>query len=94
MRYRWIWAVFLYYAWRKRLNQINRIFKNDKDGWSKANEELSKQEKINAGDKDCDVVLVGAENIKELTYGYRNYFADTEEFIRNLKIIIEFADWL
>lgn len=67
-------------------------FKNDKAGWSKANEELAKQEKINANDKDCDVVLVGADNIKDLTYGYKNYFADTDEFISSLKKIIELPD--
>src|SRR3989344_4395016 len=62
-------------------------FKNDKDGWAKANEELSIQEKNNQENKDCDVVLVGADNIKELTYGYKNYFADTNEFLKNLKAI-------
>lgn len=68
------------------------LFKNDKEGWAKANEELLTQERKNQGDKDCDVVLVGADNISELTYGYRNYFADTEEFLKNLTIIIDSQD--
>lgn len=71
--------------------QIGYIsFKNDRDGWAKANEELSRQEKINQGNKDCDVVLVGADNINELTSGYRNYFADTDEFLAKLNEIINF----
>ncbi|MEN9626423.1 MAG: hypothetical protein RL557_751 [archaeon] len=74
----------------KNINYM--AFKNDKEGWAKANEELSSQEKINANNKDCDVVLVGANNIKELTYGYRNYFADTDEFIDNLRKIIKSLD--
>lgn len=73
--------------------QISYIpFKNDRDGWAKANEELSRQEKINQGNKDCDVVLVGADNINELTSGYRNYFADTDEFLAKLNEIINFQD--
>ncbi len=67
-------------------------FKNDRDGWAKANEELSNQEKSNQGNKDCDVVLVGADNLNELKSGYRNYFADTNEFLKNLKLIIDSQD--
>lgn len=73
--------------------QINYItFKNDKNGWIKANEELLTQEKINKNNKDCDVVLVVADNINELKYGYRNYFADTEEFLKNLRIVTDSQD--
>lgn len=74
----------------KKIKYIS--FKNDKDGWVKANEELSKQEKENNENKDCDVVLVGADNMNELIYGYKNYFADTEEFIKNLKLVIDSQD--
>lgn len=73
--------------------QISYIpFKNDKEGWEKANEEYAREEKKYREDKDCDLVLVGADNIKDLTYGYRNYFADTEEFLKQLKIILDFQD--
>ncbi|MEK6894155.1 MAG: RelA/SpoT domain-containing protein [Nanoarchaeota archaeon] len=65
-------------------------FKNDRDGWAKANEDFSLEERNNQGNKDCDVILVGADSIKELTDGYRNYFADTEEFLKNLKLIIDY----
>lgn len=76
----------------KNKNISYNIFKNDKEGWAKANEDFSIQEKDNKENKDCDVVLVGAENISELTYGYRNYFADTEEFLKNLKSITDSQD--
>lgn len=65
-------------------------FKNDREGWIKANQELLKQEMVNKDNKDCDVVLVGAEDISELRYGYKNYFADTEEFLKNLRLILDF----
>ena len=70
--------------------QITYIpFKNDREGWEKANEEYAREEKKYREEKDCDVVLVGADNITDLTYGYRNYFADTEEFLKHLKIILD-----
>ena len=63
-------------------------FKNNKEGWEKANEEYLREEKKYRENKTCDVVLVGADNINDLTYGYKNYFADTHEFLRHLKEII------
>jgi ppGpp synthetase/RelA/SpoT-type nucleotidyltranferase len=73
--------------------QISYIpFKDDKEGWIKANEKLLELEKFNKDNKDCDVVLVKADDINELKLGYRNYFADTEEFLKNLKVIIDYQD--
>jgi len=63
-------------------------FKNDREGWRKANEEYLNREKEYSNDKNCDVVLVGADNIHDLTYGYRNYFADTDEFLKHLRKIL------
>ncbi len=68
------------------------VFKNDKEGWEKANEKYLKEEKNYREDNNCDVVLVGAENIHDLKYGYKNYFADSAEFIKNLRKIIEVQD--
>tara|TARA_Y100000034_G_scaffold129789_1_gene186928 strand:- start:851 stop:1912 length:1062 start_codon:yes stop_codon:yes gene_type:complete len=74
-------------------NQISfTTFKNNKEGWMKANEEYQEEEKRYRDDKNCDVVLVGADNISDLTYGYRNYFADTDEFLKHLRIIINSQD--
>lgn len=76
----------------KNKNISYTSFNNDREGWAKANEELSLQEKNNQGNKDCDVVLVGADNLSELTYGYKNYFADTDEFLKKLKLITDSQD--
>ena len=73
--------------------QINYVyFKDDKEGRKKANEEYIIEEKKYRDDKNYDVVLVGADNITELTSGYRNYFADTNEFLKYLQIIIGSQD--
>jgi hypothetical protein len=74
----------------KRINYI--YFKDDKMGRKKANEEYIIEEKKYRDDKNYDVVLVGADNITELTSGYRNYFADTNEFLKYLQIIIGSQD--
>ena len=68
------------------------IFKNDRNGWEKANEKYLEEEEKYHGDKTCDVVLVGAENIHDLRHAYTNYFADTEEFLKHLQIIIRSQD--
>ena len=44
----------------------------------------SEVEKKIYGKKEYDVVLIGADNITELKKAYPNYFADTNEFIKNL----------
>ncbi|MBI2108136.1 hypothetical protein HYT54_03345, partial [Candidatus Woesearchaeota archaeon] len=55
---------------------------------SKAIEDYSKSEKRNEGNKEYDVVLVGADTTNDLEKAYPNYFADTTEFLNNLHKII------
>ena len=54
----------------------------------RAIKEYSELEERHRGKSDYDVVLVGAETIKDLKEAYPNYFADTEDFILELKGII------
>ena len=63
-------------------------------GYTKGQEEkaisdYSKAEKRNQGKKEYDVVLVGVDATNDLRKAYPNYFADTKEFLNNLKKIIE-----
>jgi len=51
-------------------------------------EEYSKAEKKSRDKKEYDVVLVGVDAAKDLKKAYPNYFADTEEFLDNLKKIL------
>lgn len=53
----------------------------------RAIKEYSELEKRHRGKSDYDVVLIGAETIKDLKKAYPNYFADTEDFISELKEI-------
>jgi len=55
----------------------------------KAIEDHARAEKRNRNENEYDVVLVGMENIKDLKEAYPNYFANTEEFLIELKQIIE-----
>ncbi len=55
----------------------------------KAIELYAKIEKKIYGRKEYDVVLVGAKNITTLKEAYLNYFADTKEFIKEIKKIVD-----
>ncbi len=63
-------------------------YKNNEKGMKKATEEYSKEEERHRNNNNCDVVLIGAENLKDLEKAYPNYFADTEEFLSYLQEII------
>ncbi|MDO8460691.1 MAG: RelA/SpoT domain-containing protein [Nanoarchaeota archaeon] len=62
-------------------------------GYPKGQEEkgisdYAKAEKRNQGKKEYDVVLVGVDATNDLRKAYPNYFADTNEFLENLKKIL------
>ena len=67
-------------------------YKNNPSGRRKSTEDYSKEEEKHHDDPKYDVVLVGAENISDLKNGYRNYFADTQEFLKYLRKIINPPD--
>ena len=50
--------------------------------------DYAKAEKRNQGKKEYDVVLVGVDASNDLRKAYPNYFADTKEFLENLKKIL------
>ncbi len=54
--------------------------------------DYAKAEKRNQGKREYDVVLVGVNAANELKEAYPNYFADTREFLENLKKIIGKAE--
>lgn len=54
----------------------------------KAISDYAKAEKRNQGKKEYDVVLVGVDATNDLRKAYPNYFADTKEFLENLKKIL------
>lgn len=54
----------------------------------RAIEDYAKAEKRNNGKKEYDVVLVGVDAANDLRKAYPNYFADTNEFLENLKKIL------
>ncbi len=58
------------------------------DDGEKAIIDYSKSEKRNMGNKEYDVVLVGADASTDLKKAYPNYFLDCEEFLKNLKKIV------
>src|SRR3989338_8078834 len=51
--------------------------------------DYSELEKRHKGRTDYDVVLVGADTLKDLAKAYPNYFVDTEEFVFELEKIIK-----
>ncbi len=62
-------------------------------GYTKGQEEkaisdYARAEKRNQGKKEYDVVLVGVDATNDLRKAYPNYFADTKEFLENLKKIL------
>ena len=69
----------------KRLMMQSFTKKNEE----RAIKEYSELEKRHRGKSDYDVVLIGAETIKDLKKAYPNYFADTEDFISELNEIID-----
>ena len=56
---------------------------------SLATEHYLEAEKLQSGCADKDVVLVGAKSIEELKRAYLNYFANSKEFLANLKSYLE-----
>ena len=58
----------------------------------KAISDYALAEKRNEGNKEYDVVLVGVDAAKDLRKAYPNYFADTKEFLTNLKKILNKAE--
>ncbi len=59
-----------------------------KEEENKAIIDYSFLEKRHAGQKDYDVVLVGADKIGDLKKAYPNYFVDTKEFLNEVKKIV------
>lgn len=59
-----------------------------KEGEQRAINEYSALEKRHSGNKEYDVVLVGAENSSDLRRAYPNYFVDTGEFLVYLQRIV------
>ncbi len=59
-----------------------------KDQEVRAIENYANSEKRNKDKKEYDVVLVGVDAANDLRKAYPNYFADTEEFLENLKKIL------
>ncbi|MFH0837557.1 MAG: RelA/SpoT domain-containing protein, partial [Candidatus Aenigmatarchaeota archaeon] len=51
-------------------------------------QDYAKAEKRNQGKKEYDVVLVGVDASNDLRKAYPNYFADTKEFLQQLKKIL------
>jgi len=60
-----------------------------KDNEQKAIMDYADSEKKNKGKGGYDVVLVGADTSTDLKRAYPNYFVDSQEFLVNLKKIIE-----
>jgi len=54
-----------------------------------ATEHYLEAEKLQSGNPDKDVVLVGAKSIEELKKAYLNYFANSKEFLEYLKSYLE-----
>ena len=55
----------------------------------KAIADYSKTEKRHQGNKEYDVVLVGADTTTDLRKAYPNYFVDSKDFLQNLVKIID-----
>lgn len=56
---------------------------------SLATEHYLEAEKLQSGNPNKDVVLVGAKSVEELKKAYLNYFADSKEFLEALKSYLE-----
>jgi ppGpp synthetase/RelA/SpoT-type nucleotidyltranferase len=54
-----------------------------------ATEHYLEAEKLQSGNKDKDVVLVGAKSVEELKKAYLNYFANSKDFLEYLKSYLE-----
>jgi hypothetical protein len=64
---------------------ISTYAESEKD---KAIMDYSRAEKKYGGDKEYDVVLVGADTLHDLRKAYPNYFVDTKEFLSYIREII------
>jgi len=62
-----------------------------KESEQKAIKDYSELEEKHRDRKEYDVVLVGAETTNDLKKTYPNYFVDTREFIKYLKLIVNKA---
>lgn len=68
-----------------RKKQISAIsFRKNEKNFSKFLGKYSKLEEEHSNEEDYDVVLIGADNINEVSKAYPNYFADTNEFLKHL----------
>ena len=65
--------------------RVSGYSKNKED---KAIEDYGRLEKNNRGNKEYDVVLVGADSLEELEKAYPNYFVDADDFLEKLSEII------
>lgn len=63
-------------------------YQNDKKGREKATQAYSSEESKYHNNKNFDIVLVGAEDMKDLKSAYPNYLGDTDEFLKYLSMII------
>ncbi len=54
-----------------------------------ATEHYLEAEKLQSGNPNKDVVLVGAKSVEELKKAYLNYFADSKEFLEYLRNYLE-----
>jgi len=54
-----------------------------------ATEHYLEAEKLQEGNVNKDVVLVGAKSVEELKKAYLNYFANSKEFLDYLKQYLE-----
>ena len=55
------------------------------DSETLATEHYLEAEKLQAGNPNKDVVLVGAKSVEELKKAYLNYFANSKEFLEYLR---------
>ncbi|VVB99832.1 Region found in RelA / SpoT proteins [uncultured archaeon] len=78
-----------YFLLELNLAEKNLLVTAYKDGEeTKAIEDYNAAEKKHHGEKQYDVVLVGVDSAKELEKAYPNYFADTKEFLKELRKIL------
>lgn len=54
-----------------------------------ASEEYTKREEATRNDDTKNIVLVSASSIRNLKKAYPNYFADTEDFVKNLAKVLK-----
>ena len=70
------------------LNRLN-ISADSKAEEAKALDDYAYSEQKIYGRTECDVVLVGVDNLVDLKEAYPNYFLDTAKFIKRLERILK-----